>query len=194
MTMSKKEAAEMRIITQERDMARALKWPSYSKPQHMEPAKAFGPFITGWNFNWYHLKEAHHENVGNIILQHWSRGDSHGEGARPGDDKRRMGSRGSIFLYATRLDALKAMRLELTVAFALKAAAIDAEIEREENAVIPIDEIPIVTGAELDNLANLYGYDARRPGEPDQDYRERFSLYVKTHWGANPSGDRSEKR
>lgn len=124
MAMNKKELAEMDKLRRDVDLARALSWPSYSMPKAMTKAeiddRAPGVGATpGWFWNKYEESV----NLG------CSNGYSHNSSG-PKTSTQGMGR-----MMRTRLQALQALRIEVTVSCAERLARIDAMIKAEESAL-----------------------------------------------------------
>lgn len=125
MAMTKAERKALEAALLERDLARALRWPECDHPEMIPPPSNPGEITTGYLVNPYGASA-------NGIAECWSSIHGHGYGLpRPGVS----GSQGPVPLYATRLDAAKAMRLELTREFARKLADLDRFIEQEQRNV-----------------------------------------------------------
>lgn len=125
MAMNKTERKQLEDALMDRDMARALRWPEYGKPE-MVHANDYGEIVTGFIIN---SRCATDGNVGRGVEPGWTTSGSHGYGAlRPG-----RGIQNGRPLFTTRLDALKGLRLELTEMFARKLAEVDRLIAAEQD-------------------------------------------------------------
>ncbi|WP_425321500.1 hypothetical protein [Azospirillum baldaniorum] len=129
--MTKAEKAEMEALREARDLARALRWPEYAEPAMIPPPDFSDDHTTGWLFNAYRIT-AQYGGMGDAVYRAWSGGNTHGEGEAP--IPHRSATQGGVSLFATRLDALKALRLAMTEDFARKLARVDAEIAAERAA------------------------------------------------------------
>ncbi|MDW7555342.1 hypothetical protein D9623_33445 (plasmid) [Azospirillum brasilense] len=128
MAMTKAEKAEMEALREARDLARALRWPEYAEPAMIPPPDFSGSHTSGWLFNTYRLT-AQLGGMGDAVYRAWSESTTHGDGQSP--IPHRSATQGGVHLFATRLDALKALRLAVTEEFARKLARVDAEIAAE---------------------------------------------------------------
>ena len=141
--MNKAEQKRLDTILLERDMARALRRPEYGMPKQIPPPTFNDPwstFTTGFVINSH---RAMNGAVGNGVIPAWSRFTTHDLGGPtpPTGPGMRTCSQGGIPLFATRRDALMALRLELTVICAERLAKLDRMIE-EESASQPIAGVP----------------------------------------------------
>ena len=133
MAMTKKEREEFERMREERDLARALRWPEYGEPAMVKPPETSSSHHTsGWLFNPHRSRDEYSESS---VYQAWSGSVTHGDGPAPRPD--RSASQRGVHLYASRADALRALRLTLTLRFARILAAIDGEIEKEGGAGRP---------------------------------------------------------
>ncbi|MGZ5080857.1 MAG: hypothetical protein ACXWHZ_15715 [Usitatibacter sp.] len=121
--LSKKVQAHIEALQAERDAARAMRWPDYSMPQPMD-AKALGlkfsEIATGWHSHTVARADVT-VNLGcfsTIYHNPW------------GTD--RTTSQGSGRFFATKADALRAARIEITELVAKRLALIDAQIAAAE--------------------------------------------------------------
>jgi hypothetical protein len=136
MAMNKKELAEVDRLRSDLALARAMRWPSYAKPASMtheeikaslvDGGKRFGVtqrVARGWFYNAYlGSHSAHRVTYGcSDGLNHDSDGDT--------TSTQQMGR-----MYATKREALQALRLDLTETCAKVLAAVDRQIDEEEPA------------------------------------------------------------
>lgn len=120
MAMTKKESKALDDLREELRLAKALRWPDTP-----EPARDSLPergYVGGWDFNVYNGR----------VDEMWTGPVSHGWGKVP-DTWHPSGSRDGLRLYATRLDALVALRAAKTREVAKVLADIDALIEAERS-------------------------------------------------------------
>ena len=137
MAMNKKEQAELDAAHKAAKVARALRW-SDRKPAPMIPppstsAPGLGSYTNGWLFNLNRLISGSYFDK-NCVYKAASSCISHflDEHIPPGGKPRNVGTQRSVALYATRLDALLALRAEVERVIAEKLAAIDEMIEKED--------------------------------------------------------------
>ena len=119
MAMNKTEKAEFEAFKRERDMARSLRWPEYSKPERMTAAEIkMEMAATGENVarGWFE----------NSYSQLVSRGCSNGVSHNPNGDKTSSQNAGVMYRYKS--EALRVMRLKMTEQFAKDLAKVDAQI------------------------------------------------------------------
>jgi len=118
MAMNKSEKAEFEAFKLERDMARSLRWPEYRKPSTMTDAEiqmekrgggGFNDVARGWFCNAY----------SGSVTYGCSNGVNHN---RDGD---RTTTQGTGKMYRYKSEALRAMRIEMTIDYAKKLAAVD---------------------------------------------------------------------
>lgn len=133
MAMTKAERQEMDNLREARDMARALSWPNYATPAPMTPAEiAAAPKVSMRNDGYPGTKDVacgwFMNSYSRQVSKGWSAGNSHSTTMHPG------GSQGGGKMYATKFDALLAMRIEVTEMLARQLAAIDALIAAERGA------------------------------------------------------------
>lgn len=136
MAMNKTERAEMERLRNYLALARAMRWPSYPKPAPMslEQIRAnlvFGGIkygtakqkvARGWFINSY---------LGGGFHQHQATyGCSDGNNHSTEGDVTTSQNRGEM--YATKADALRALRIELTEKMAKVLANVDRQIEESE--------------------------------------------------------------
>lgn len=120
--MNKKEQQAFDDLKADLAAARALSWPSYPVPLRTVAASD-GETVSGWNFNARRDYDS--------VFEAWSTTISHGEG-RNKPSEYGSGSQGRVRLFATRADALRALRYEKTERFARELAKIDAQIAEAE--------------------------------------------------------------
>lgn len=129
MAMTKAEKAEVDRLREDLALARAMRWPSYPKPAPMTRAEIDANKVDGgirygqpqrvargWFPNAYDQRVTygcsdgiHHDRGGNTT------------------SSQQMG-----VMYAAKADALRAIRIEMTLAFAKKLAAVDQQIDEAE--------------------------------------------------------------
>lgn len=123
MAMNKKEQAEMERLRDELAKAKALRWPTYTKPAPIVVGYVgYKKLVTGWN--------AHTWNAEYSVREGCTDGMHHNT---HGTDK--TTTQGPGRFYQTRLEALRVARLEMTERFAEALARIDRAIEAEEEKV-----------------------------------------------------------
>ena len=120
MAMTKVEKAEMELLRTKL----ALRWSGTTPPETM-PLPDRG-YINGWWFNSYDSR----------ISPAWTESNGHGIGQHRSDDgsnwrDRPMGSQNGLRIYATKREALVALRLAKEAEFAAALRRIDAMIEEE---------------------------------------------------------------
>lgn len=131
MAMTKTEQAEMARLRAEVVTAQALSWPSYGAPAMVPPPAGIADgFTVGWLMNSNRVLAGEQPN--RVVERAWSTCSSHayGEPPKPGRDV--SSSRNRIPLYASRADALRALRMETTRRAAMVLAAIDNEIAQAD--------------------------------------------------------------
>ena len=121
MAMTKKERAEMDDLRRQLAEAKALLPWTADMPAAV-PAPREGRY-NGWDMNAY----------SETVFEAWSEFMSHGTGHPPPEPRRISGSQKGKQLFATRLDALIALRIAKTEDCAKLLAKIDADIEAERN-------------------------------------------------------------
>lgn len=135
MAMTKAERALVEELTTARDLARSLRWPEQPRPQPYteEEIQAIvqtratgvpgGAVASGWMIN-VHTKQV---DVG------WTTLHTHkwGYSSRETMDVHTSSAQGMGQVYRTYLDALMALRFDLTVKFAEELAEIDQLIAEE---------------------------------------------------------------
>ena len=127
--MNESEKAALIKLQEERDLARAMRWPHYDYPETIKPpAAGVSGHITGWSIN---ADRAEDGSTSLAVSQAWTANSSHGEGPAPGI-RGSMSNRCGIELYVSRLDALRALRLELTTRYAQVLKNVDDLIADEE--------------------------------------------------------------
>ena len=129
MAMTKKEQAELQRLRDDLDLARAMRWPDYAQPAPMTEAEIKANLVEGG------LKYGSRQ----MVARGWFCAASTGRvtygcssglfHSREGDttNTQNMG-----VMYATKADALRAMRIEMTQAFARNLAEVDKQIMAEE--------------------------------------------------------------
>lgn len=113
MAMNKAEQLAFSLLKTEL----AFRWPTEAEPDRTVLPPSGGGKVTGWNFN-AHTGE---------VEEYWTCAVSHG---RFYQGKEMTGSQGGRSLYATRREALVAMRWEMCWQMAGKLRAVDAMIEK----------------------------------------------------------------
>lgn len=124
MAMTKKERAEMDDLRRQLDEARSLLPWSADMPSTVPPPRD-GRY-NGWDFNAYQDCK---------VFEAWSECVAHGTGHPPPGPRNFSGSQNGKRLFASRLDALIALRITKTNDCAKLLAKIDAEIATEKTAV-----------------------------------------------------------
>lgn len=131
MAMTKVERERVAQLENEVRMARALRWPSGSAPIPVDRGDCFkrhqdtGEVTPGWFYN---------------IHNNWAvtHGCCDGHNYSPNNhtktDRRIDGNYPRFAMYATKLDALRAMRMTLTIQFAGQLAELDKRIEEADRA------------------------------------------------------------
>lgn len=121
MAMNKSEKAEFDAFKLERDMARSLRWPEYTKPVRMtdaeikmEMARSGANVARGWFQNAYR----------HAVTYGCSNGVSHNT------DGEKTTSQNSGYMFRYKSEALRAMRIEMTLDYAKKLAGVDASIAK----------------------------------------------------------------
>lgn len=120
MPMTKREQSAMDALRLELSEARALRFIGVPAPVRVSPP--LGGRFNGWNFTTSH---------GSRVYQAWSESSFHGVGHLLDGGKWTISSQGAIALYATKLDALIALRIAKEAEFARSLAQIDRLIEQE---------------------------------------------------------------
>lgn len=130
MADAEKARDEAEIARDEAEIARALGWSRLPAPERSVKAPRGVPgdserYRNGWDFNFYQSK--------GDARPAWTESCQHGSGHRKdnGWDHRGSASQNGRALYATRLDALIALRLAAERHFAERLAKIDAMIAAE---------------------------------------------------------------
>lgn len=125
MGLTKVQKDHIESLEIQRDMARALRWPSYDVPRPLTAAQIkamprdvegllYGASgVSGWFFNTYSKNVSHG----------WSTGHTHNSVG----DKNAMQHCGRM--YATQADAWRAMRHDMTTIVARDLAFVDAKIK-----------------------------------------------------------------
>ena len=134
MTMTRAEKAHVLALTERANdadlevaVARALSWSRYIKPEKVpSPEK-------GWFNGWYASSYDREEKA----VPAWSAGHIHSVGSHRDTEKYSHASQDGRALYATKLDALIALRLDAEAKFAVRLAKIDADIAREREEHTP---------------------------------------------------------
>lgn len=118
--------AKSRMTKAERDFVEhlrqriALAWPPYAEPQPLRLQDVQGAgSVQGWGFNSY--------------IAHVTRAQSTADRHKRGDDSNSW-IRGAIPIYATKADAVRAMRWEISRRLASELMAIDAMLASIEEA------------------------------------------------------------
>lgn len=121
MAMNKKEAAEFANLRRDLALAKALRWPDTPVPERLPLPDVNGAWVQGWDFNEYT----------GIVEQAWTERHAHGRGVLDVEERRRSirGSQNGRRVFATRLDALIALRHAQTREFAKRLAGLDVLIE-----------------------------------------------------------------
>lgn len=128
MAMNKAERAELDKARADLAAAKAMSWPSYPMPRRL-PVPGGNHGVTGWDFNLYAaMPDVGAWEVQRALREAWSRATAHGEG----HDWNRSGSQGARPPYATKAEALRAMRIIATERAARTLASIDALIKEAE--------------------------------------------------------------
>lgn len=125
MAMNKTEAAAFKAMENARDMARALRWPTYAEPTPVDKDTI------------YSLAQ-HREHGGRKALQGWSASTYRDEGraykvwstgtACTSDPNSQSWSQGPGVIYLTQREALQAVRFAKTIEYAADLARLDALI------------------------------------------------------------------
>lgn len=127
MAMNKAERKALEDALLERDMARALRWPEYERPVVIPPPSSYGEPTSGFLII---PSRSMTGSAGAGVVKAWSDTLMHGfDSDKP---NRSFGIHGSSPLFATRIDALKGLRMELTEMFAKKLAEVDRLIAEEK--------------------------------------------------------------
>lgn len=121
MAMNKKEIAEMRGLKDDLRLAKALRWTEIVT-KDVPPPESGSKEISGFVFNAYSSR----------VSEAWSSSVSHGIGS-PIRESRYSGSQNSIWMFSTRLLALRGLRNAVEREAAEKLARIDEQIELELN-------------------------------------------------------------
>ena len=121
MAMTKKERAEMDDLRRQLAETKALLPWTADMPAKV-PAPRAGRY-NGWDMNAY----------SETVFEAWSECVSHGSGHLPPGPRKVSGSQNGKQLFASRLDALIALRIAKTEDCAKLLAKIDANIEAERN-------------------------------------------------------------
>lgn len=124
MAMTKKERAEMDDLRSQLNEARALLPWSADMPSSVPPPRE-GRF-NGWDLNTYQDGR---------VFEAWSELSSNGNGHPPPGPRKYYGSQNGKWLFASRLDALVALRIAKTRDCAKLLARIDSEITDEKQNV-----------------------------------------------------------
>lgn len=130
--MTKKEQAEFQAAVNYMNMARAMRWPEYDKPDPLNIATirsllptadefrteygAMRKIVKGWGYNEY---SATLFEIGTDGISHCHFHDGKPTGWRQGAGR----------TFHTKADALRALRYDLTVKYALQLAETDARIK-----------------------------------------------------------------
>ena len=121
--MTRKEAAHLADMQRELRETRALRFTDMPEPERMEiPEEGY---VNGWEFN---------PQFDGRVYPIWSEKDMHGWEHRSDDSGRRGAAPSGIRPFATRRDALTALRIAKERDFARRLAEIDAEIEKARAA------------------------------------------------------------
>lgn len=123
--MNKKEQAELEQARTDRDMALALRFRSEPLPERMKPAEDYRELRQGWSKNAF----TRSVSPGCFTSQSHAIGYTHS-----------TCSQGSGTFYATRLEALLALRHEMTVKYANHLAIVDRGIDLERAEPTPIPD------------------------------------------------------
>lgn len=130
MAMTKAEKAEMDRLRNDLALARAMRWPSYAKPARMTYDQIRDNLVDG-GVKWGSRQKVARGWFQNAYSQRVSYGCSDGTFHSQGGDTTSSQNMGEM--WATKADALRAMRLEMTEDFAKKLAAVDRQIEEAES-------------------------------------------------------------
>ena len=127
MAMTKREQAELDALRQELAEAKALRWLGVPEPVRMPlPEKGY---VNGWDFNTFNNDVAKAWTETNWHNGHNHRTDN-GQGYRKDISRSMYG----LPIYASKLDALIALRLATERECAKKLAALDRRIDAERAA------------------------------------------------------------
>lgn len=126
MAMTKTEKERMDRLEKAVALARSMRWPEYPEPAPMTQEEKKAALVDGGTRygqiqrvarGWFH--NSHSKTV--------TYGCSDGIGHSPTGDT--TSSQGAGLMFATKVDALRAMRLEMTERYAEELAKVDAEIQ-----------------------------------------------------------------
>jgi len=129
MAMNKTEQAAFEKLRSDLALSRAMRWPDYPEPAPMTRAEIEANKVDG-GMKWGKPQKVARGWFQNAYDQRISHGCSDGHGHdRHGDT---TSSQGMGRMYATKADALRAMRIEMTENFAGRLAAVDRQIAEAE--------------------------------------------------------------
>lgn len=127
--MNKKELAEMQRLRDDLALSRAMRWPDYPKPASMSAEQIKANLVEGGT------KHGRPQ----LVARGWFYNAHNGYlsyGCSDGNYHDRMGDVTSTqtagYMFATKVDAARAMRHDMTIAFAAKLAAVDRMIADAE--------------------------------------------------------------
>ena len=124
MAMNKKEQAEMQALREQLALAQALRWPDYTAPTPINTRSLkFNDLLVGWY--------GHEWDGGYNVGQGCTNGRYHST-----HSTEKTTTQGAGVFYATRLEALRAVRLAMTQRCAKILARIDQEIVAEERKAV----------------------------------------------------------
>ena len=131
MAMTKAEKAEMERLQYELSLARALRWSDRPMPERVKITQSMSSkeVVQGWNFSSGRIING---SMRDAVFEAWTTRMSHGHGVHVADNLRLASSRQCCPVFATRLNALVALRLEVQQECAGKLALIDNHIMEEE--------------------------------------------------------------
>ena len=124
MGMTKREKEMVEELRRELRETKALRHSGLPPPDTISPPDESGVFVNGWLYNRY----------SRTIDKIWTTASNHGWGHRGPGEPASLSSQGGISLYATRLDALIALRLSNERDMAAYLADLDSKIEAEKEA------------------------------------------------------------
>jgi len=124
MGMTKHEKEMVEELRRELRETKALRHSGLPAPDTISPPDESGVFINGWSYSRY----------SGAIEKVWTTASSHGWGHRGPGEPASSSSQGGICLYATKLDALIALRLIKERDMAAYLADLDSKIEAEKEA------------------------------------------------------------
>lgn len=129
MPMNKKEQAEMQRLRDDLALARAMRWPDYPKPAAITLEQIKANLVDG-GIRYGHAQKVARGWFYNAFSQSLSYGCSDGHFHDRNGDTTSTQQIG--YMFATKADAARALRCDLTIEYATKLAAVDRIIAEAE--------------------------------------------------------------